>query len=157
MSFSPPPALISSKGLCAGPIINGLGDSLTSINMEFPGATTGSYGSSATNAQYAGTAFLSWAQAFSRGRLNFDLTLGYPGNQNGLYKVLVLAGGSGYAVSDTVTVNAVSGGTGPAALLSQLTPRSAPALLCRAWSAVRERGAFMAIPAGKFWPALAMW
>jgi hypothetical protein len=48
--------------------------------------------------------FLGWAEAFSLGRLNFDMTQGYGGHVNALAKVIVVNGGRGYT-SPTITLN----------------------------------------------------
>ena len=50
------------------------------------------------------TSFLSWAEIFSLGVLNFDLSQGYSGTSYGLVKIIVIYGGSNYANTDTITL-----------------------------------------------------
>lgn len=57
-----------------------------------------------------GTSFLMWAEKFSLGRLNFDLSQGYSGIYAGVLKVIVVNGGSSY-VAPTITFNQGATGT----------------------------------------------
>lgn len=55
------------------------------------------------NTQKSGKSFHSWAEWWSNGTLNFDMSQGYAGTQFGLIKVIVLNGGSNYSPSDTIS------------------------------------------------------
>jgi lysophospholipase L1-like esterase len=57
-----------------------------------------------------GTSFLSWAEKFSLGRLNFDLSQGYSGPVASMLKVIVTNGGSNYT-APTITFNQGATGT----------------------------------------------
>ena len=53
----------------------------------------------------SGTSALTWDEVYSGGRLHFDMEAGYGGIANTLLKVIVTAGGGGYAPGDTVAFN----------------------------------------------------
>jgi len=62
------------------------------------------------NIQKRGTSMFFWAEAFSLGTLQFDMTQGYGGYSGSLLKVIVISGGQNYSSGDTVTFN--NGGVG---------------------------------------------
>jgi lysophospholipase L1-like esterase len=57
-----------------------------------------------------GTSMLTWAEIFSLGSLNWDMSQGYGGYGLSLLKIIVISGGTGYSNSDTITLS--NGATG---------------------------------------------
>jgi lysophospholipase L1-like esterase len=107
MGIIPPPATMVRTKAASGNIINALGDSISSFSRYMPeGQGTGKQ-----FAEKQGTHFLTWAEAFSRGALNWDLSRGNPGQYGGVLKVYVINGGSNY-VAPTITFTGVTGATG---------------------------------------------
>jgi lysophospholipase L1-like esterase len=63
--------------------------------------------------RYPSTSPIAWCNRFLRQRLNFDVTLGYAGQFQAVYKVIVVSGGSNYSNAASVSF---SGGSGSGAV-----------------------------------------
>ena len=62
------------------------------------------------------TSYLTWAEVFSGGRLNWDMAQGYNGTCGGVFDVVLSSGGSNYSPNPTITLD--NGGTATATVVN---------------------------------------